>query len=215
MISTLTITVPATDTTLLTTAELRSATGVTGSGSDAALALLGAKIAASITSECNIAVGDGAEPTLRRETMTQTIYECWLQEIILARRHNVTITSIVEDDVTLTAADYVVKGESGIIYRMSGNYRIAWAAGKVVITYAAGFDTVPADLKQAASDFVRLAWSEASRDPALKSRNVDIFEVQKTEEQFWVGSVPGQSSEGAVPSVVAGQLKRFLNYPIG
>ena len=53
------------------------------------------------------------------------------------------------------------------------------------------------------------------RDPALKSEVVDIPDVERTEKSWWVGSVPGQSNEGAVPDVVSGQLKRFRHLAIG
>jgi hypothetical protein len=60
-------------------------------------------------------------------------------------------------------------------------------------------------------DFMRLAWAEKDRDPSLKTEVIDIPNVQRVERGYWVGSVPGQSTETAVPDVVAGQLARYRN----
>lgn len=211
MISVLTITTAAQDRRLLTVEEMRAAVNITGNDSDASLTLLEAKIAASVTSECNVAVGSGGEPTLRRESLTQTIYQAHGEYLVLARRHDVAIVSVVEDGVTLAATDYLVESEAGLLWRMQDDRPGWWTADKVVISYNAGFTDVPADLKQAASDFARFAFNESKRDPALKSERIDVPQVLETERQYWVGSVPGQSNEGAVPDVVSGQLRRFRN----
>jgi hypothetical protein len=214
--SILTITTPATDLTLLTIDEMRAAVGVIGGGSDAALRAMEKRVAAAIMTECGIAVGAGAAPTLRRETLTETFrqeirYAAAPDALVLARRHDVAIASIVEDDVTLLDADFVVDPESGIVTKLCNDFPAWWFARKIVVVYAAGFVTVPEDLKQAAIDFMRLAWFEKNRDPSLKSEVVLIPDVRRVERTFWVGSVPGQSNEGPVPDIVAGQLTRFRN----
>lgn len=207
----LTITTPASDLSLLTIEEMRAAAGVTGSGSDTALLAMEKRIAAAIMSECNVAIGPGSPPTLMRETLTETIYQACGESLVLSRRHDVEIASLVEDTVTLLAADYMVDPESGIVTKLCDDYPTWWTARKAVVIYDAGFDTVPEDLKMAAIDFFRLAWLEQNRDPSLKSEVVDIPDVRRVERGFWVGSIPGQSSEGAVPDIVAGQLVRFRN----
>jgi len=211
MMSTLAVTTPATSLALLTPAELREAAGVSDNSQDAKLAALGLRIAAAITAECGVAVGAGAAPTLRRETLTQTMRCVGAKQIELARRHEVSITSVVADLETLTTDDYVVDPESGLLTRLSSDLPINWCANKVTVVYAAGFDEVPPDLKMAAMDFVRLAWAESRRDPALRGEVVDIPDVRRVEKTWWVGSVPGSSHEGAVPDIVAGQLARFRN----
>ncbi|MER9814291.1 hypothetical protein [Mesorhizobium sp. M0129] len=219
MRSFLAITEDAGDLALLSIDELRAAAGVTGGSQDTTLTALGLRIASAITAECNVAVGasaDGFEPTLKQETLTQTFYQVGADELMLARRHNVAISSLVEDGDTLTADDdFMVDPESGLVTRLSSNCPRRWCARKVVVVYKAGFETIPGDLKQAATDFFRYAYLESTRDPALKSEVVDIPGVERTERAWWVGSVPGQSFEGAVPDIVAGQLKRFLNPAIG
>jgi hypothetical protein len=215
MLSTLAIATAANDRTLLTPEEMRAAVNVIGSAQDTALEDLQKRIAASITSECNIAIGSGAEPTLRREKLVQTIRRVDTEFLVLSRRHNVEIESVVVDGETLDEADIDVESEAGLLWRLREDVPCRWRGDKVVVTYFAGFDTVPDDLKLAASDFARFAWLESKRDPALRSERKNIFQVQETERTFWVGAVPGQGNEGAVPEVVSGQLKRFRNSMVG
>lgn len=209
--SLLTVTTAATSRQLLSIAEMRAAAGVTGSGQDATLLALGLRVADAIAAECNIPVGSGAPPTLNRETLTETYRRISADELVLSRRHDVLITSILADTVELIAADYEVDPETGLLWRLCDDHQIRWCASKLTVVYAAGFEEVPGDLKMAAMDFFRLSWIEGQRDPALKSHEVDIPGVKKEVKTWWVGSVPGQSNEGAVPDVVSGQLKRFRN----
>lgn len=211
MRSFLTITVPADDLALLTIEEMRAAVGITDNASDDALDAMEALNAASIMSECNIAIGGGYPPTLRREMLSETIFDACGDTLPLSRRHDVVIGSIVEDGVTLLDADFMVDPESGRVTKLCSDYPTCWSARKVVILYDAGFEDVPADLKKVATDFLRASWQERDRDPLVKSERVKIEGVDETERQFWVGSVPGQSNEGAVPDIVAGQLTRFRN----
>lgn len=217
MRSILTVTTLASDLALLTIDELRAAAGVTDGSQDVILSGLGLSIAASIMSECNIAVGAGSEPTLKQETLTETFYpngrsSC---ELILARRHNVAIVSVTEDGTALVTDDYSANPESGIIVRLSSGCPIYWCGRTIVIVYQAGFATIPADLKQAATDFFRSAWQERGRDPMVKAEEVNVPGLRDKRVEYWVGSVPGQSNEGPVPDVVSGQLKRYRNMVIG
>lgn len=212
MHSVLVVTTPASDLSLLTQAERREAIGVTDSSQDVKLAALDLRLAAAIMTECDIAIGAGAEPTLRRETLTETFRHVDVAELVLSRRHEIEITSLVEDGVAQTVdVSFIVHPESGIATRLCDDRPRRWCAAKVVVVYKAGFVTVPGDLKMAAMDFMRLAWAEKKRDPSLKSEVIDIPDVRRVERGYWVGSVPGQSNEGAVPDIVAGQLTRFRN----
>lgn len=216
MRSTLVVTTKATDLTLLTLQERREAAGLDSADAsqDATLLALDQRIAAAITSECNIAVGSGADPTLRQETLTETFYGAYVDRLLLARRHNVAIASLTDCDTALTTTDYIVDPEAGILTRMRSNCPSAWRSSKIVVVYEAGFEEIPADLKFAAIDFFRSEWLAKSRDPLVKRVQTDVFEVQSTTVDYWVGSIPGQSREGAVPEIVSGQLKRFRNVRI-
>lgn len=206
----LTVTTPAADYTLLTVTEQREAAGVADATQDAALALMEQRIADTISSYCNIAIAGEARPTLRRETLTETFRVVRSPTLVLSRRHAVLITSVTSDGEALDSDEFEVKPESGIIHRLDNDTPIDWSANKVAVVYAAGFATVPADLKMAAMDFMRFAWREKSRDPAMKAEEIDIPGVERVRQEFWAGSLPGMA-ESAVPEFVSGQLVRFRN----
>lgn len=207
----LTVSDAADDLALLTIEELREAAGVADAADDDQLELIGLRVAAAITAECNVAAGSGAEPTLLRETLSETFRLAYVDRIVLARRHGVSITSIVEDGATLSATDYLVDEESGILTRLQSDYPCSWCASKVVVVYEAGLETVPGDLKMAAMDFVRLVWRDKDRDPSVKAAETDIPGLMRERVEHWVGAIPGQVGEGPVPDAVAGQLKRYRN----
>lgn len=208
----MTITSPAADQQLLSVEELRRAIGIEDASMDARLSEIGLRVAAEIAAECNIATGLGAVPTLRRETVTETLRSVHCDRIMLRRRHEIAIASVVEDGSTLTdGTDYVVDGESGVLWRLASDLPDLWSADRIVIVYAAGFDTVPPDLRDAAARFVRAAWMESTRDPLVKGVETDIPGVMRERTDYWVGTVPGQSGEGAVPDIIDGKLKRFRN----
>ncbi|ESY89025.1 hypothetical protein X739_00545 [Mesorhizobium sp. LNHC220B00] len=212
MQSVLVVTTPAADRSLLTVAERREAVGVIDGSQDSKLAAMDLRVAAAIMAECDIAIGAGAEPTLRQETLTETFRSVDVATLILSRRHNVEMTSLVVDDVTLAVDDdFIVHPESGFVDRLSSDRVVRWCASKVVAVYTAGFAEVPGDLAEASMEFMRLTWFQKKRDPSLKAEVVLIPDVRRIEQTFWVGPTPGQSNDSAVPDIVAGKLTRFLN----
>lgn len=213
MRSILTVATPASNRALLTIDELRAAAGVVGNSQDTALEAMGLRIADAIASECNVVPGTGAIPTLLREALVETMYGVRCTDLVLARRHDVEITSILSDGAALT--DFVVDPESAIVTKLENDMPKTWHAQKVVVTYSAGLTTVPGDLKQAALEFFRWTWQSSKRDPALKSEVVDVPDVERTEKNWWVGSVPGQAGAGVVPDVVVGMLRRYRNITLG
>lgn len=216
MRSTLVVTTPAGDLSLLTQAERRAAAGLASgdASQDAALAAMDLRAAAAICQECNIAPGVGREPTLMRETLTETIRGARGSCIILSRRHDVAITSVVADDATLDLADYDVDPESGILYRLSGNCTTSWCYQKAVVVYAAGFATVPQALKNAAFETLTAFWRDIGRDPYVKGTTIENVDIGTVRTDLWSGSLPG-SSIGAIPDSARGHLTRFYNQVIG
>lgn len=209
----LTITTPADDLQLLSIEEMRDLAGVTGSSQDDALKRLGLRIAADICAECDIAIGAGEPPTLKQETCTELFRNVCAWTLILSRRHDVVIQSITIDGETLTSDESEVDAESGLVARLSDDTRVQWRGRKITVIYLAGFETVPDDLAHAASDFFRLAWSEGTRDLAVKAERVDIDGVEERETTYWAGALPGTTA-GPVPDIVAGQLARFRNLSV-
>jgi hypothetical protein len=183
--SILTITTPADSLLLLTDAELRRATGV-ASGNDTEHTALNKAVAAAVTSRCRVRASGATPATLRMETITEVFrLQCPIEELILARRPIVGITSIVEDLVTLTAdTDYEISNAAaGFVQRLCDDYPAWWSASKITVVYQAGWSTVPENLKSAASKLATGMWSEAGRDSGLKSITIpDVIT-----KEYWVG----------------------------
>lgn len=206
---------PATSLALLTTEELRLAAGVTGDASDTQLAAIGAGASADIMSACGVLSDGNSPPTLLREEVRDTYWpSCPSDTLVLSRRFGVEIDTVVEDGVTLTAADYFVKGEAGLLVRLRDGDPAQWSWRKTVVTYEAGFATVPPELKQAADELVRVRWAEVGRDPLAKSFREKIDDIRETETTYWVGATAG-SDAGPVPANIAARLARFMNIAVG
>lgn len=186
--SILTISTPATSRGLLTAAELRAAAGVAAgvTARDTELAAIGLTVADTISDWCRIA-GDGLTPvTLLRETVVETfrLTRC-VAPLILARRFLGTVT-IVEDDVALEATDFAIGAGAGLLTRLtSDDTETHWSAAKIVVTYQAGFATVPTTLASVAAEMVGRK-TGALRDPMTRMERVETTGVEITERQFWV-----------------------------
>ena len=89
---------PNSDRSLLTLAQLRAAVGVENGSKDAALIDLGNYVAVLIAQACRVATAGGIPPTLRLETVVETIVlgtrSEWLD---LARCPVTTINSVIEN----------------------------------------------------------------------------------------------------------------------
>jgi len=153
----LTIATPALDLILLTLAEARAAVGVTDSSQDAQLEILRKRVSAAITAACRVASAGATPPTLRLEVVSDTYrLKSRHEALILSRRPVVTVSSVVEDGTTLAATDYEVDASAGLLKRLSGDEYTCWSCGKIVVAYSAGWETVPEDLKEAASKLARV-----------------------------------------------------------
>lgn len=179
----LTIALPNTDRTLLTIAELRSAAGVVGSSRDAELTALGGYVSAVITTACQVARAGATPPTLRLESVVETFHHRRHQGIdplIPSRRPVASITSVLEGTAELDASSYQLDGT--LLYRLSGDRRGYWRHSPVVVSYDAGWATVPDDLRYAAIRFVQSALISGDRDPMLKRK----VTVGVSEYEWWV-----------------------------
>ena len=82
---------PNTDRSLLTRAQLRAAVGVEDGSKDAALIDLGNYVAVLIAQACRVATAAGIPPTLRLETIVETIVLGTCSEWLDLARRPVTI----------------------------------------------------------------------------------------------------------------------------
>jgi hypothetical protein len=205
------VTTVNTDRSLLTLAEIRAAVGVSDGSKDSVLVPLGDRVSATITRACMVSRDGAMPPTLRLEAVSDTYRQHgwrpaqWLaggqQSLVLSRRPVTTIASVTVDSVVLTAdTDYEVDKASGLLFRLSNGVRVGWCGFVVVVAYSAGYETVPDDLKLAASMFVQSLSQQGSRDPLLK--RVMIPDV--IEKEFWVDP----TKDIGVPAEVMDLLRR-------
>lgn len=180
----LTVTTAATDLLLLTEAEARLATGV-ATGRDAEILQVRKSVSAAITSRCNVWASGATAPTLRLETLSQqNRLECPVEQIRLVRRPVIEVLTVTEDSVAVVSTDYELDAATGLLRRLCSDYPSFWfACNKVVVTYSAGWATVPENLKAAAAKLATVVWSEAGRDVGLKS--IEIPDV--ISKEYWVG----------------------------
>lgn len=171
------------DMTLLAT--VKTELGITGSTDDAWLALVIQEESAAAVAYCG------------REFARETVAESFRLEgedrsvsgLYLSRVPVAAIASVVEDGVTLTAADYELAAADGRLYRLDGaGARSTWAKAKIVVTYTGGYvmlTTLPQDLERAVRTLVKQRWFARTRDPLVKGASLDGV----MSEQYWVGDV--------------------------
>lgn len=204
----LTIVTPAADRHLLSVYEMRSAAGLDpgDSSRDADLWIIAKGIFDRIAAECSV-VGDGIRaPTLKRETVSETIrLRCSTSTLLLSRRFVGTISVFTFDGSAMDPADYEVEAGAGVIYRLCDGRPSTWAPGNVAITYQAGFVEIPADLALAARTALREAWSGGERDPLMKRDKVDGV----GEQEFWVGGLGSASTGSAFSATVRAMLDPY------
>lgn len=206
MLTTLSIDTPATtgDLTVLATVrrELQLADAFTAD--DAWLADAIRQTSDMIASYCRRPEGFG------RATVTQT----WRLTrdpplLLLARDLAPAVTTVVEDGVTLTTADWALDGSR--IYRLLADAVAPWTASKVAVTYAAGYGLltdVPYDLERACLDLVVRAYRSRGRDPGLRSQ--DIPDVLR---QSW-DTPGGDGFRGGLPRDVADRLSPWVRWTL-
>ena len=192
---------PNTDRSLLTRAQLRAAVGVED-GSTAALIDLGNYVAVLIAQACRVATAAGIPPTLRLETVVETIVlDCCTEWLDLARRPVVSITSVIENGAEIDLTGYRLAGSAGRLQRRSCTLATFWPRDcDIVVTYSAGWATVPDDLARAAIKFVQAEWNQGSRDPLLRRVRVEGV----SEREYWVDP----TKDSVVPADVMDILER-------
>lgn len=210
----LVVTTAASDRSLLTLAELRSAVGVSDNSRDADLVQLGARIDAAICTHCKIAAGGVTPPTLRLETLTETIRIQTVRDprprpkLILSRRPIVSVTSATEGDTELDVDDDIeINAAEGSLLRLDGDDNISnWYGAKIVVVYRAGWATVPDNLKLAATKFALDVWSEGKRESNLKRIKIEGI----SEREYWVPP----TTDPLISEEVSALLRPFMNIAV-
>lgn len=174
---TFTVSVPAADRSLLTLAEMKKAVGILDADTtqDDYLTAYGLAVSDLIARACNVREDGVNPPTLLQETIVETIRPIAgfpQKDIPLARRFVSEITTLVYGGVTLDGADFECDASPAILRKVVGEYNGVWTTQAIVITYTAGFATIPTDLKLAATLEFKTRFTSDARDPMLRMESV-------------------------------------------
>jgi hypothetical protein len=195
---TVTAAAPNYDLTLLAT--VKSELGIVSRDEDENLARWITRASKAISKHCH--------RVFLQETVVETIRLRGPAEDLLLDRYPIgDITSIVECDVSLTADDYEVNAESGMVTRLRGGNPTCWACGRIVVTYTGGYERtdLPEDVEGAAIALVKQYRFAAERDPQIRSEQIEGAGAQSYFD--------GQESRGMSPEI-AGMLSMYVK-PIG
>lgn len=205
----LTVTVPADSHRLTTLAAVKGELRLTGGADDEFLSDLIDRASAAVRRWCNrIFAAETVRETFRPTAPADTM--------ALSRWPLVSVVSIIEAGTTLAAAAFEAEHDVGFVYRLTASDdRRTWPAAKVVVEYRAGFllpgesgRTLPEDVEQAAIMLVKMAWFARTRDPLVKSEDIDGV----LSATYWVGGFGGGA---ALPSDVAGLLTPYRQPALG
>lgn len=103
------------------------------------------------------------------ETVTGEIHDGGSKSVFLRRPPITSITTVVENAVTLAATDYAIYAQEGRLLRLSGGWPHSWywKPRNVVVTYVGGYVTIPFDIRLVCVRIAErafkagAAWSEA------------------------------------------------------
>ncbi len=165
----LTVTTPAESYDLTVLATVKSELGITDRSEDENLARWITQASGEVAKRLNRVFAE--------ETVTETFRFTSRQDGLLLSRFPVSaIASIVENDTTLTAADYELVAQTGELNRLRSDRAWQWPIGKIVVTYTAGYAAIsdlPEGVERLAIIFVNQYRYAAPRDPLLRSETTD------------------------------------------
>lgn len=153
---------------LTTLATAKRELGIVDAAQDARIADLISEASDLVAQWCNRS-GFGRETLRQTERLASPV-----DVLVLYRDLGVTITVVIEDGVTLDAADYERDGV--LLYRLREGIRVPWTARLVVLEYQAGFllpDEVPPALERACLDLLAGLWHGQGRDPAVRNETTE------------------------------------------
>lgn len=199
MMSIVTVTVPAVSQDLTVLATVKNELGITSdTNDDAKLAVYIKQASDAVSAWCRRVFG--------QETVSETFRPSFqVGKLILDRRPVSSITSVTEDGTALSASDYELDAESGMVTRLYSDCQSNWSASKITVVYVAGYellDSLPHSIEKATILLVKNYYYSGPRDPLMKS--VDIPGVMS--ESYWVGD------NGSIPDEVADLLGPYRDY---
>lgn len=138
--------------TFCTVADLKTFAGITAATDDALLAAIIARVTGSMQKYMG-------------RTIVETTYTAELHslaygtpQLVLDHRPIVSVSEVRESGTVVSAADYVLVADSGILYRETG-----WPSGTfhLAVDYTAGYASVPDALQGACIQQSRYVWTQA------------------------------------------------------
>lgn len=182
----LTVTTAATSRLLTSLAAVKQSLGITDTEQDTLINALIGRVSDEIVSYLNVKTpDDGAVQTIGRETYVETIRNQPSEYgLFLSRRPLSSVTSLVEDTVTLTeGTHFQVNAGTGMLDRLSSDSITTWSFDKLVVTYVAGYllpddenSNLPADIEEAAIYTVSSRMSDldtGAGDREIRSESLD------------------------------------------
>ena len=165
----LTIVTPAVSYDLTVIQTVRAELGISNNSEDENLRRWIKQASAVIANYCNRVFAE--------ETVAETFRLTTGQESLLLSRYPVvSIVSVTEYDTVLDPADYEVSAASGVLTRLSNDAPACWSAGKIMVTYVAGYallTDLPYGIEAAAIALVKQMRFAAQRDPQIRSESGD------------------------------------------
>lgn len=168
----LTTVTPATSFDLTLLATVKAELGITDRAEDENLTRWIRQASDTIAKFCNrVFVQETVRDTFR--------LKCREEGLLLTRFPVSSITSVVENDTTLTTAtDYELTrdGDAGVLNRLRFERDWTWPIGKIVVTYVAGYATLPDlpyGIERAAIVLVNQYRYSAERDPQLRGETTE------------------------------------------
>jgi hypothetical protein len=164
----LTVLTPAVTHDLTKVEAVKLELGIAGDDQDAPLAAMIRQASEALARHC-------ARTTFGEETYRQTerLAEP-VEAIILERDLKIAVSAVTVNGEALDPAEWELEGS--LLYRLSGDRRVAWCPGVVAVEYTAGYvlpDGAPADLARACLLTVTALWHARGRDPMLRSESAE------------------------------------------
>jgi hypothetical protein len=116
---------------------------------------------------------------LRRKTVVETA-DGDREAIVLREPPVISITTVVENGVTLSASDYTLNASAGLLFRGGSTSSQEWYDGRqsVTVTYVAGYANPPLVAQRTVLDIAKWLWQRAQNGPRPgfgQSADADTF----------------------------------------
>lgn len=203
MNSLLTVITPASsyDLTVLDTVKLELGVGVEDNSQDDKLAGWIHQASDAIASRC--------KRVFAEETISEMFRSGYRRDPLILERIPInSITSIVEDDITLLDTEYEIDYRSGMIYRLEGTdglYRNGWYySTKVTVIYTAGYvllDDLPYDVEKACILLIKHFKNQDITGGQGGSSNLRAVEIPGVIRREWDNRSNNYQSTNSSPSL--------------